>query len=67
MSFHSPRIAQKDYIELVDYTGRIVAPGKKSKISAETPKALDALGLSPQVRQLNHQVLDLIDARGCTN
>jgi hypothetical protein len=34
-------------IELVDDTERIFAPGKKGKISAETPKALDALGLNP--------------------
>jgi hypothetical protein len=47
MSFHTPRITQKDYIELVDYTGRLFAPGKKGKIRAETPKALDALGLNP--------------------
>jgi hypothetical protein len=48
MSFHTPLITQKDYIKLVDCTGRIVAPGKKSKISADTPKALDALGLNPR-------------------
>jgi hypothetical protein len=47
MSFHTPRITQKDYIELVDCTGHIFAPGKKGKISADTPKALDALGLNP--------------------
>jgi hypothetical protein len=34
-------------MQLVDCTGRLFAPGKKGKISAETPKALDALGLNP--------------------
>ena len=34
-----------DYIELVDFTGREMHPGKRGKIEANEPKALTKLGL----------------------
>ena len=34
-----------DYIELVDFTGRELHPGKRGKIEASEPKALTKLGL----------------------
>ena len=44
-SFNLPGISQADYIELVDFTGRELHPGKHGKIDASEPKALTKLGL----------------------
>ncbi len=44
-SFNLPGISQADYIELVDFTGRELQPGKRGKIAASEPKALTKLGL----------------------
>ena len=44
-SFNLPDISQADYIELVDFTGRELHPGKHGKIDASEPKALTKLGL----------------------
>ena len=45
-SFNLPGISQADYIELVDFTGRELHPGKHGKIDASEPKALTKLGLN---------------------
>ena len=44
-SFSLPGISEADYIELVDFTGRELHPGKRGKIEASEPKALTKLGL----------------------
>ena len=44
-SFNLPSISVADYIELVDFTGRELHPGKRGKIEASEPKALTKLGL----------------------
>ena len=44
-SFNVPSISEADYIELVDFTGRELHPGKHGKIDASEPKALTKLGL----------------------
>ena len=36
-----------DYLELVDYTGRIIHPAKRGAIAAHTPPILSRLGLTP--------------------
>jgi REP element-mobilizing transposase RayT len=37
-SFNLPKISAADYIELVDFTGRELHPGKRGKIEASEPK-----------------------------
>ena len=44
-SFNLPGISVADYIELVDFTGRELHPGKRGKIEASKPKTLTKLGL----------------------
>ena len=44
-SFNLSGISEADYIELVDFTGRKLHPGKRGKIEASKPKALTKLGL----------------------
>ncbi len=44
-SFNLPGISKADYIELVDFTGRELHPGKRGKILTSAPKALTKLGL----------------------
>ena len=44
-SFNLPDISEADYIELVDFTGRELHPGKRGKIAASEAKALTKLGL----------------------
>ena len=44
-SFNLPLISAADYIELVDFTGRQLHPGKRGKIEEGEPKALTKLGL----------------------
>ena len=39
------RAKAADYIELVDFTGRELHPGKRGKIDASEPKALTKLGV----------------------
>jgi REP element-mobilizing transposase RayT len=51
----SPRTV--DYLELVDWSGRIVREGKRGAIAAETPSVLIRLGL--QERQWHAQVLGI--------
>ena len=38
----------KDYIELVDWTGRIIRPDKRGSIGVEQPKALAMLNLTDE-------------------
>jgi hypothetical protein len=45
-SFNFPNITVGDYLELVDFTGRQIAPEKPGKIAASEPAALTKLGLS---------------------
>ncbi len=49
-SFNLPDISLADYIELVDFTGRELHPGKRGKIEASEPKALRKLGLTTRVK-----------------
>ena len=44
-SFNLPGISEADYIELVDFTGRELHPGKRGKIAASEPKSVDETGL----------------------
>jgi len=39
-SFNLPCISEADYIELVDFTGRELHPGKRGKIAASAPRTL---------------------------
>jgi REP element-mobilizing transposase RayT len=45
-SFNFPNITVGDYLELVDFTGRQIAPGKRGRIEPSEPAALTKLGLS---------------------
>ena len=47
-SFNLPTLTEGEYIDLVDYTGRQVYPGKHGRIKESEPKALDNLGLKPE-------------------
>jgi hypothetical protein len=42
---HHVRITEAEYVELVDFTGRDMHPGKRGKIAAGEPRALTTLGL----------------------
>ncbi len=37
-----------DYLELVDFTGRMIHPGKRGVIKGTEPKAVAKLGLDPK-------------------
>jgi len=43
-----PTLTKGEYIDLVDYTGRQVYPGKRGVIKENEPKALDKLGLNSE-------------------
>ena len=45
-SYNWPDIWAADYIELVDFIGRELHPGKRGKIAASEPKALTKLGMN---------------------
>ena len=45
ISANFPQISSADYIELVDWTGGQLHPGKRGKIASEEPPALRKLGL----------------------
>jgi hypothetical protein len=45
-SFNFPNITVGDYLELVDFTGRQMAPNKRGRIKETEPTALTKLGLS---------------------
>ena len=47
-SFNLPTLTEGEYIDLVDYTGRQVYPGKRGKIRESEPKALYKLGLNAE-------------------
>ena len=38
----------KDYLELVDWTGRIIKPNKRSAIDSDLPPILDRLEIEPE-------------------
>ncbi len=42
-----PEISERQYLELIDWTGRQWHPGKRGVISASEPSALQRLGLDP--------------------
>ena len=45
ISANFPRLSSAEYIELVDWTGRQLHPGKRGKIATQEPPALRKLGL----------------------
>lgn len=47
-SFNAPLLTNADYLELVDFTGRMIHPGKRGRINEKQPKALTKLGLDPK-------------------
>ncbi len=44
-SYNAPLLTNADYLELVDFTGRLIHPGKRGAIKESEPKALTKLGL----------------------
>ena len=46
-SFSAPLLTNADYLELVDFTGRMIHPGKRGAIKETEPKALTKLGIDP--------------------
>jgi len=46
--YNLPTLTEGEYIDLVDYTGRQVYPGKRGKIRESEPKALGELGLNAE-------------------
>ena len=46
-SFNAPLLTNADYLDLVDFTGRMIYPGKRGAIKETEPKALTKLGLDP--------------------
>jgi hypothetical protein len=46
-SFNTPLLSNADYLMLVDFTGRMIYPGKRGAIKEKEPKALTKLGLDP--------------------
>ena len=48
VSANFPQISNAEYIELVDWTGRQLHPGKRGKIASEEPPALRKLGLDAE-------------------
>ena len=48
VSANFPQISNAEYIELVDWTGRQLHPGKRGRIAAEEPPALRKLGLDAE-------------------
>ena len=46
-SYNAPLLTNADYLELVDFTGRLIHPGKRGAIKESEPKALTKLGLDP--------------------
>ena len=44
-SFNVPNLTERDYIGLVDFTGREWCAGKRGRIESTEPKALTKLGL----------------------
>ena len=45
-SFNVPNLTERDYIELVDFTGREWHLGKRGRIGSTEPRALTKLGLN---------------------
>ena len=47
-SFNAPLLTNAEYLELVDFTGRMLHPGKRGVIKETEPRALTKLGLDPR-------------------
>ena len=47
-SFNAPLLTNADYLELVDFSERMISPGKRGRIKETEPKALTKLGLDPR-------------------
>ena len=47
-SFNLPTLTEGEYIDLMDFTGRQVYPGKRGVIRESEPKALEKLALNPE-------------------
>jgi hypothetical protein len=67
-SSHCPKVTEADYIDLVDLTGRTIAPGKRGKINTHEPTALTKLGLNrahwtAKVKDIRQR----ISARDCSS
>lgn len=72
-SFNAPLLTNAEYLDLVDFTGRLICPGKRGAIKEEEPKALTKLGFdakhwSAKVKGIGHgywrvvaELEDLID------
>jgi len=46
-SLNMPLLTNADYLQLVDYSGRLIHPGKRGAIKETEAKALTKLGLDP--------------------
>jgi len=46
-SLNMPLLTNADYLQLIDYSGRLIHPGKRGAIKETEPKALTKLGLDP--------------------
>jgi len=46
-SLNMPLLTNADYLQLIDYSGRLIHPGKCGAIKETEPKALTKLGLDP--------------------
>jgi len=46
-SLNMPLLTNADYLQLVDYSGRLIHPAKRGAIKETEPKALTKLGLDP--------------------
>ena len=47
-SFNAPLLTNAEYLELVDFTGRMICPGKRGRVKETEPRALTKLGLDPK-------------------
>ena len=47
-SFNAPLLTNAEYLELVDFTGRMICPDKRGRVKETEPRALTKLGLDPK-------------------
>ena len=47
-SYNAPLLTNADYLELLEFTGRMIHPDKRGVIKPSEPKALTKLGLNPR-------------------
>ncbi len=55
--------AWQDYLELVDWTGRVVRTDKRGFVKAELPPILERLEISPDQWRINTTLFEVIHAR----